>query len=112
MSASYIRHIWVYSILITRSGDIEKNLGPKPSSSYKFLICYWNLHSISVHCCMNISSAFLYFNHNFNIPCLSEAYLDSSNSSIDSNLTIPDYDLYRVDHLPNVKGGEFCMYLL
>ena len=37
--ARYIRHIWVYSILISLSGDIEKNPGPKPSSCDKFFIC-------------------------------------------------------------------------
>ena len=36
MLETYIRHIWVYSILITASGDIEKNMGPKPSFCEKF----------------------------------------------------------------------------
>ena len=38
MLAAYISHIWVCSILITLSGDIEKNPGPKPSSCDKFSI--------------------------------------------------------------------------
>ena len=46
--ATYVRHIQVCSILITLSGDIEKNPGPKPSSCDKFSICHWNLNSISV----------------------------------------------------------------
>ena len=29
--ATYIRYIWVCSILITLSSDIEKNPGPKPT---------------------------------------------------------------------------------
>ena len=45
--------------------------------------------------------------HNFDILCLSETYLDSSISSNDNNLTIPGYDLYRVDHPSNVKRGGF-----
>ena len=32
MLAAHILHIWVCSNLITLSGDIEKNPGPKPSS--------------------------------------------------------------------------------
>ena len=44
MLATYIRHIWVCSILITLSGDIEKNPGLKPSSSDKFSICHWSFH--------------------------------------------------------------------
>ena len=39
MLATYIRHTWVCPILITLSGDIEKNTGPKPSSCDKFSIC-------------------------------------------------------------------------
>ena len=42
MLATYIRHIWVCSILITLSSDTEKNPGPKPSSCDKFSICLWN----------------------------------------------------------------------
>ena len=36
MLATYIRHIWVCSILITLNGDIEKNPESKPSSCEKF----------------------------------------------------------------------------
>ena len=36
MLAMYIRHIWVCPILITLSGDIEKNPVTKPSSCDKF----------------------------------------------------------------------------
>ena len=49
MLATYIRHNWVCSILITLSGDTEKNPGPKPSSCDKFSICHWNLNDISEH---------------------------------------------------------------
>ena len=37
MLAIYIHHIWVSSILITPSGNIEKNPGPKLSSLISFL---------------------------------------------------------------------------
>ena len=40
MLATYIHHIWVCSVLITLSGDIEKNAGPKSSSYDKFSICF------------------------------------------------------------------------
>ena len=42
-------HIWLYTCIIDLSGDIEKNPGPRPSSSQKFPICYWNLNSITAH---------------------------------------------------------------
>ena len=57
MLATYIRHIWVCSILITLNGDIEKNPESKPSSCEKFPICHGNLNHISVHNFMkNISN--------------------------------------------------------
>ena len=71
MLATYIRHIWVCSILITLSGDIEKNPGPKSSSCDKFSICHWNLNSISGHNLIKISLLRAYVStHNFDILCL------------------------------------------
>ena len=76
MLATYICHIWVSSILISLSGDIEKNLGPKPSSCDKFFICHWNLNSISAHNFIKISLLCTYVStHNSDILCLSETYL-------------------------------------
>ena len=72
MFGAYIHHIWVCSILITLSGDIEKNSGPKPSSCDKFNICHWNLNSISAHNFIKIYLLRAYVStHNFDILCLS-----------------------------------------
>ena len=93
--ATYIRHTWVCPILITLSGDIEKNTGPKPSSCDKFSICNWNLNSISAHNFIKISLLRAYIStHNFDILCLSETYLDSNISSNNNNLTIPGDDIF------------------
>ena len=46
--ATYVFHIWLYLILIKRSGDFEQNPGPISNSSQSFSICHWNLNSISV----------------------------------------------------------------
>ena len=95
MLATYIRHTWVCPILITLSGDIEKNTGPKPSSCDKFSICNWNLNSISAHNFIKISLLRAYIStHNFDILCLSETYLDSNISSNNNNLTIPGDDIF------------------
>ena len=84
MLATCIRHIWVYSILITLSGDIETKPGPKPSSCDKFSICHCNPNSIFVHDLIKISLLRGYIStHNFDILYLSESYLDSSISSND-----------------------------
>ena len=37
---TFIHHIWLYLIIFNRSGDIEKNPGPKPSSYQSFSICH------------------------------------------------------------------------
>ena len=95
MLATYIRHTWVCPILITLSGDIEKNTGPKPSSCDKFSICNLNLNSISAHNFIKISLLRAYIStHNFDILCLSETYLDSNISSNNNNLTIPGHDIF------------------
>ena len=101
MLATYIRHIWVCSILITLSGDTEKNPGPSPSSYDKFSICHWNLNSISAHNFIKISLL------RECVLTLSETYLDSSISSNNNNLTIPSYDVYRADH-PSTRKSFFC----
>ena len=107
----FMRYIWVYSITIKMSGDIEMNSGPKPSSCNKFSICHWNLNSISAHNFIKLSLLSAYISvHNFDILCLSETYLDSTISTNDSNLIIPGYDLYRADHPSNVKRGGICIY--
>ena len=37
--------IWLYIILISLSGEVQLNPGPKEKSSSAFLICHWNLKS-------------------------------------------------------------------
>ena len=106
MLVSFMHYIWVYSIRIKMSGDIEMNPGPKPSFCNKFSICHRNLNSISTHNFIKLSLLRAYISiHNFDILCLSETYLDSTISSNVSNLVIPGYDLYRADHPSKVKRG-------
>ena len=42
---SFVAHFMV--LLLLRSGDIEKNPGPKKSSVFNF--CHWNLNSLAAH---------------------------------------------------------------
>ena len=71
MLATYISHIWIIwvcSNLITLSGNIEENPGPKPSCCAKFSICHWNLNSISEHNFIKISLLRASFStHNFDM---------------------------------------------
>ena len=52
---TFVHHIWLYLIISNRSGDFEKNPGPKPNSCQSFSICHWNLNSISVHNFLKLS---------------------------------------------------------
>ena len=46
---SYIHYVWLYSLAIKLSGDIEENPGPKANSCDCLSICHWNLNSICAH---------------------------------------------------------------
>ena len=88
-------------------GDIELNPGPKNRDScYNFLICHWNLNSITVHNFVKVNLLQAYNAiHDFDMICLSESYLDSSVSSDNDNLYIKDYKLVRAYHAGDVKRG-------
>ena len=108
---TFIHHIWLYLIIFNRSGDIEKNPGPKPKSYQRFSICHWHLNSITAHNFLKVSLLRAYITvHSFDVICLSETYLDSSISQDDNNLQIPGYNLYWVDHPLNIKRGGVCIY--
>ena len=75
--------MWLYSLAIKCSGDIEGNPGPKPNSCEYLSICHWNLNSISLHSLIKLPLLRAYISINkIDIICLSETYLDSSISLI------------------------------
>ena len=82
-------HIWLYTCTIALSGDVEKNLGPRLCSSQSFLICHWNLNSVTAHSYVKVSflKAYLSFNR-FDIVCLSETRFDPSVPLHEVNLEI------------------------
>ena len=76
MLSTYLFHVWLCLILTKRSGDIEQNPGPKPSSCQRFSICHWNLNSISAHNFIKLSLLRPYITiRKFDVVCLSETYL-------------------------------------
>ena len=92
-------------------GDIEMNLGPKPISGKSFSICRGNLNGISAHNYTKISFLTAYvLVHNFDIICLSEMYFSFETSADDQNFEMPGYSMLRVDHLPNNKRGNVCIF--
>ena len=103
--------MWLYSLAIKRSGNIEENPGPKPNSYECLSICRWNLNSISGHKFIKLSFLRAYISTNkIDIKCLSETYLDSSISSENDNLELPGYNLVRANHPTNTKRGGVCIY--
>ena len=101
---------WVYSILISLSGDVQLNPGPKNKFDVNFSICHWNLNSIAAH---NYAKVFLLKAYiavyKFDIICISETYLDTSITSDDGNLEILSYKLIRSDHPSNSKRVGVCI---
>ena len=70
---------WIYILLITLSGDVEINLGPKRKAVRTLSICHWNSNSICAHNFAKSSLLRAYVNvHKFDIICFSETYLDSN----------------------------------
>ena len=91
--------------------NIKENPGPKPSSNQSFLICQWNLNSISAHNYIKISLLRAYVSsHKFDVICISETYLDSDASHNDNNVKIAGYKLIRADQPSNTKRGGVRIY--
>ena len=89
MLSTYLFHVWLCLILTKRSGDIEQNPGPKPSSCQSFSICHWNLNSISAHNFIKLSLLRPYIAiHKFDVVCLSETYLNASISNDDDSFRL------------------------
>ena len=101
---------WLYIFLITLSGDVKLNPGPKRKATQTLSICHWNLNSISVHNFAKLSLLRPYVSiRKFDIICLSETYLDSSTD--DESLKILGYYLIRSDHPFNKKRGGYLHLL-
>ena len=110
--SNLVKYHWVAPQIISLSGEIEINSGPKSNAiNRRFSICHWNLNSLSVHTFAKVSLLWAYISvHKFEIICLSETYLNSKISSYDENLEIPGYNLVREDQPSNSKHGGVCVY--
>lgn len=85
----YIYHVWIYSLLNNRSGDIEQNPQSKPNSCKTFSNRQWILNNPNAHTYMKIFPLRVYISLNsFDVLCLSENFFDSSTLSANRNLEI------------------------
>ena len=95
--------------MITLSGDVELNPGPKCKAAQTFSVCHCNLKSIWAHNLAKLSLLRGYVSvHKFDIICLSEIYLDSSID--DESLEISGHYLICSDVPSNKKHGGICIY--
>ena len=78
--------IMFLSLILILSNTVELNPGPKKDSSkINFLIAHWNLNNIAAQNLVTVSQLEAYNKlHGYDLICLSETWLDSTNS-IDSN---------------------------
>ena len=94
--------------LLSQCGDTETNPGPRFSS---LTFCHWNLHGLTAHDSIKISLLQAYITqHNYNIICLSETFLNSSIQSGDNRIKLDGYNLIRSDHPSDLKRRGVCIY--
>ena len=94
--------------LLSCCGDIEENPGPKYSS---LTFCHWNLNGLTAHDSIKISLLQAYITqHNYDIICLTETFLNSSIPNDDNRIMIDGYNLIRSDHPSDSKKGGVCIY--
>ena len=105
-----IQFIWVHALLFRQGGHIEMNPGPNPNPCLSFSICHWNLNSKTAHNYLKVSFLRAYIAiKKYDVACLSETYLNSSNLSDDDNFNLPDYN-FRTDDPSNTKNVGVCIY--
>ena len=94
--------------LLSQCGDIEINPGPRFSS---LTFCHWNLNGLTAHDSIKISLLQAYITqHNYDIICLSETFLNSSIHRDDNRIKLDGYNLIRSDHPSDSKRGGVCIY--
>ena len=93
--------------MISLSGDVEINPGPRTKANNTFPVCHWNFKSISTHNYSRVSLLKAYLTvRKFDIVCLSKAYLDSNATPDNVNLEI----FIRSNHASNSKREGVCIY--
>ena len=94
--------------LFLRSGDIEANPGPKYSS---LTFCHWNLNGLTAQNSIKISLLQAYITqHNYDMTCLSETFVNSLIEINDDRILIDGYNLIRAGHPSDSERGGVCIY--
>ena len=97
--------IWLYTLPISLSGDVEVNPGPITKSNN------WNLNIISAHNYLKVSILKAHLTiDKFDIVCLSKTCLNSNTALDNDNFEISGYNVIRSDYSCNSKHGGVCIY--
>ena len=111
--SNLLEYLWVASLIISLSGDIEINPGPKSNAlNWYFSTCHLNLNSISAHMFTKIFLLSAYISvHKSDIICLSETYLNSEIPSDDKSWKYLETILSgKINHLTvNVVESMFTI---
>ena len=102
----------MFLLLLIFVGDIKLNPGPRKSNTfYNFSFYHWNLNSIAAYSFSKLSLLEAYnAQHNFDMICLSETFLDSSIPTNDEGLNMNGYKLRRADNAGDSKTGGVGIY--
>ena len=111
MTVIYLWYIWLYSILVKLSGDVEENPGPKPKPCQSFSCCHCNVNSVSAHNFSIVSLLRAYISiHKFDVICMSETFLNSDTACDDDNSKIEGYNIVRSDHPSDSRRSGVRIY--
>ena len=91
-------------MLLILSNDVELNPDLKKNSSkHNFSIAHWNLNSIATQNFVKLNQLEAYNKfHSYDLICLSETWLDSTNSVGSNDFSLKDYNLHHVDDPDNI----------
>ena len=91
-------------MLLILSNDVELNPDLKKNSSkHNFSVAHWNLNSIVTQKFFKLNQLEAYNKfHSYDIICLSETWLDSTNSVDSNDFPLKDYNLHHVDDPDNI----------
>ena len=94
--------------LLCCCADIEINPGLKYQS---LNFCHWNSNGLTAHDSIESSLLQAYIlQHNYDIICLSETFLNSSIKSNDDRISFDGYNLIRSGHPSDSKRSGVCIY--
>ena len=105
----FIQFEWVHTLLIRQSGAIVMNPGPRRNPCLSLSICHWNLNSLTAHNYLKVSLLRVCVDiTKFDVACLSETHLDSSNLYGDDNFNLPGYNVVSVNDPSNTRMVVFA----